>query len=132
MLHTHRFMLTAILVSVTLGACAADQDRGREIEVTAQDVAKLPDGQNLTLDLRGNNTYLINVSQPADQSRIVLERSDRSVNLRDYLDETGLMNSSHLNLVEEEGSCPSGWELQCSGGRCCTVCQDDGKIGACA
>mgnify|MGYP006284185467 CR=1 FL=1 len=29
------------------------------------------------------------------------------------------------------GSCESGWELQCDGNVCCTVCQDDGSIGEC-
>ena len=28
-------------------------------------------------------------------------------------------------------SCETGWELQCDGNVCCTVCQADGKIGDC-
>ncbi len=55
------------------------------------------------------------------------------MNLRDYLNETGLMSSSTMNLTEidDGGSCSSGWELQCAGSRCCTVCQDTGAIGGC-
>lgn len=27
--------------------------------------------------------------------------------------------------------CKGGWELQCDGGECCTVCQASGEIGDC-
>lgn len=29
------------------------------------------------------------------------------------------------------GACESGWELQCDGNLCCTVCQTSGEIGGC-
>lgn len=29
------------------------------------------------------------------------------------------------------GGCEGGWELQCDGNVCCTVCQGSGEIGDC-
>lgn len=41
------------------------------------------------------------------------------------------MTSAPATAMAEEAECEGGWELQCDGNVCCTVCQADGGIGSC-
>ena len=65
--------VVVLLASLTLGACGAEVPDSGITVVTSEQIAQLPPGQQLEVDLSGTRTYTFDYrAQPIDYSRITV------------------------------------------------------------
>lgn len=127
-------MKALVCIAVTLLAlagCGTTPPTDDTTQITAADVARLPPGQRLQVDLQGDTSYLIDIRDPATRDRVELRYGDQAITVGAWLRDAEQQNPPVTALVEP-GGCAGGWELRCQGNVCCTVCQATGQIGDCA
>lgn len=121
--------LAALIVPMT--ACDMTTPPPQEtVVITSADIARLPEGQSLHVDLGRDVAYLIDIRDPIVRDRVLLEYGNDATMVGDWLEVAGGLADPTVQLFEP-GGCAGGWELRCSGNVCCTVCQANGQIGDC-
>ncbi len=112
-----------ILFAVALGLSALPLSA----QLSAGEVADLVARSgvcNVGWELQCTGSFCSTVCQSTGKVGAVTVSSENPT----LIDQTNALDTT--NSVAPE--CDGGWQLQCNGGTCCTVCQATGKIGDCS
>jgi hypothetical protein len=127
------FGLTAAVAAIFLmSACVAgDEETQHTVTITSADLTSVPVGQALEVDLGRDVHYIFQLHNVADRDRVLLKYGDRSTTMSNWFDDAQAPGDASINLEDGGGACEGGWDVQCDGNVCCSICPTTGELGNC-